>query len=66
MINLSHVWRSYYRDGRHQATDACGAIVENEPGQAHFQQRALTQHDMLPQHTVNIKELFCEYFLKLL
>ena len=30
--------------------------------QAHSQQRTLTQHDMLPQHLVNIKELFCECF----
>ena len=30
--------------------------------QAHSQQRTLTQHDMLPQHPVNIKELFCECF----
>ena len=28
--------------------------------QAHSQQRTLTQYDMLPQHPVNIKELFCE------
>jgi len=28
--------------------------------QAHSQQRTLIQHDMLPQHPVNIKELFCE------
>ena len=26
--------------------------------------RTLTQHDMLPQHPVNIMELFCECFLK--
>ena len=30
--------------------------------QAHSQQRTITQHDMLPQHPVNIKELFCECF----
>jgi len=30
--------------------------------QTHSQQRTLTQHDMLPQHPVNIKELFCEFF----
>jgi len=30
--------------------------------QAHSQQRTLTQHDVLPQHPVNIKELFCECF----
>jgi len=30
--------------------------------QLHSQQRTITQHDMLPQHSVNIKELFCEYF----
>ena len=30
--------------------------------QAHSQQPTLTQHDMLPQQTVNIKELFCECF----
>ena len=30
--------------------------------QAHSQLRTLTQHDMLPQHPVNIKELFCECF----
>ena len=28
----------------------------------HSQQRTFTQHDMLPQHPVNIKELFCECF----
>ena len=27
-----------------------------------MQQRTLTQHDMLPQHPVNIMELFCEFF----
>ena len=31
-------------------------------GQAHSQQHAITQYDMLPQHPVNIKELFCECF----
>ena len=30
--------------------------------QTHSQQRTLTQHDMLPQHPVNILELFCECF----
>ena len=30
--------------------------------QVHCQQCTLIQHDMLPQHPVNIKELFCEYF----
>jgi len=30
--------------------------------QAHSLQRTITQHDMLPQHPVNIKELFCECF----
>ena len=30
--------------------------------QKHSQQRNLTQHDMLPQHPVNIMELFCECF----
>jgi len=30
--------------------------------QAHSQQRTLTQHGILPQHSVNIKELFCECF----
>ena len=30
--------------------------------QTHPQQRTLTQHDMLPQHSVNIMELFCECF----
>ena len=30
--------------------------------QTHSQQRTLTQHDMLPQHPVNIMELFCECF----
>jgi len=30
--------------------------------QTHPQQRTLTQHDMLPQHPVNIMELFCECF----
>jgi len=30
--------------------------------QAHSQQCTLTQHDMLPQHPINIKELFCECF----
>jgi len=30
--------------------------------QAHSQQCTLTKHDMLPQHPVNIKELFCECF----
>jgi len=30
--------------------------------QAHSQLRTLTQHDMLPQHHINIKELFCECF----
>jgi len=30
--------------------------------QTHSQQRTLTQHDMLPQHPVNIRELFCECF----
>ena len=30
--------------------------------QAHSQQRTLTQRDMLPQHPINIKELFCECF----
>ena len=29
--------------------------------QTHSQQRTLTQHDMLPQHPVNIMELFCEF-----
>jgi len=28
--------------------------------QAHSQQRTTTQYDMLPQHPVNIKELYCE------
>jgi len=30
--------------------------------QAHSQQRTLTQHNMLPQHPVNTKKLFCECF----
>jgi len=30
--------------------------------QTHYQQRTLTQHDMLPQHPVNVMELFCECF----
>ena len=30
--------------------------------QTHPQQRTLTQHDMLPQHPVNVMELFCECF----
>jgi len=30
--------------------------------QTHPQQRTLTQHDMLPQHPVNILEFFCECF----
>ena len=30
--------------------------------QTHPQQRTLTQHDMLPQHRVNIMELFRECF----
>jgi len=30
--------------------------------QTHSQQRTLTQHDTLPQHPVNIMELFCECF----
>jgi len=30
--------------------------------QTHSQQHTLTQHDMLPQHPVNIMELFCECF----
>ena len=30
--------------------------------QTHSQQRTLTQYDMLPQHPVNIMELFCECF----
>ena len=30
--------------------------------QAHSQQRTITQDDMLPQHPVDIKELFCECF----
>ena len=30
--------------------------------QTHSQQRTLTQHDMLPQHPVNIMELFCDCF----
>jgi len=35
---------------------------EAHHSQTHSQQRTLTQHDMLPQHPVNIKELFCERF----
>jgi len=34
--------------------------------QTHSQQRTLTQHDMLPQHPVNIMELSCECFKTLL
>ena len=30
--------------------------------QMHSYQHTLTQHDMLPQHPVNIMELFCECF----
>jgi len=30
--------------------------------QAHSQQRTLTQHDMLPQHPINIRELISEWF----
>jgi len=30
--------------------------------QTHSQQRTITQHDILPQHPVNIKELVCECF----
>jgi len=30
--------------------------------QTHSQQLTLTQHNMLPQHPVNIMELFCECF----
>ena len=30
--------------------------------QAYSQQRTLTQHYMLPQHPINIRELFCECF----
>jgi len=30
--------------------------------QTHSQQRTLTQHDVLPQHPVNMMELFCECF----
>ena len=30
--------------------------------QTHSQHRTLTQHDMLPQHPVNIMELSCECF----
>jgi len=39
--------------------------VTHDPhhSQTHPQQRSLTQHDMLPQHPVNIMELFCECFL---
>jgi len=43
------------RDSRNVTHDA-------HHSQAHSQQRTLTQHDMLPQHYVNIKELFCECF----
>jgi len=31
--------------------------------QAHSQQRTLTQHDMLPQHLTNIRELFNGCFI---
>ena len=37
-------------------------LLRNYHGQAHSQQRPLAQHDMLPQHPVNRKELFCECF----
>jgi hypothetical protein len=30
--------------------------------QTHLQQHTVTQHDMLPQHPVNIIELVCECF----
>jgi len=30
--------------------------------QAHSQQRTFTQHDMLPQHPINIRELINECF----
>jgi len=41
---------------------ACRVVYEYVVEKAHSQQRTRTQHDMLPQHPVNIKELFCECF----
>jgi len=35
-------------------------VCDAHHSQAHSQQRTITQHEMLPQHPVNIKELFCE------
>jgi len=40
----------------------CYVTHDAHHSQTHPQQRTLTQHDMLPQHPVNIMELFCECF----
>jgi len=37
-------------------------ITTHTCSQAHSQQRTLTQHDMLPQHPINIRELINECF----
>ena len=40
----------------------CYVTHDTHRSQTHSQQRTLTQHDMLPQHPVNMMELFCECF----
>jgi len=40
----------------------CYVTHDAHHSQAHSQQRTLTQYNMLPQHPVNIKALFCECF----
>jgi hypothetical protein len=37
-------------------------VCDAHHSQTHSLQRNLTQHDMLPQHPVDIMELFCECF----
>jgi len=46
---VCYVWKDYLTHDAHHS-------------QTHPQQRTLTQHDMLPQHPVNIMELFCDVF----
>jgi len=50
------MFRSYVVRDSHYVTH------DTHHSQTHSQQRTLTQHDMLPQHPVNIMELFCKCF----